>query len=310
MLFLDQTFSMFIAPPAWGKTYLFRQWSSSNPDQFLFISPLRALAIEVQKSCPDVEVVLPEEILNLDWEELKKQKPDLVVVWDEVHLVFEWGLSFRNAILEAWYGFCVSGLAGIGLTATLTPQADAFFQETLAESHTHLLYGDAGNMNFKFHPEFWFLGPRQWLEELLLQPLSGRTLVFCHHRHEVDFWCKKLIEENIEVWGCKGGETKEFQERLNVESPPDVIVATSCLSHGVNLPQLRRVIILDQTPPQWMVHQMRTRAGRRGEIFEVWGTLFSQKINFKHLPLAFFRLWVKLMIHRFQNSMKAWIYGI
>ncbi len=309
MLFLPQTFQLLIAPPAWGKTHLFQAWVRQNASCFLLICPLRALASELKLSCPQAWVVLPEELQNIDWEGLSKQRPDLVVVWDEVHLVSEWGLSFRHAFMEAWYGFCCSGLAGVGMTATLTPEIQHFLMETLQENHQHLLIGDAGNFCFKHRPTRWLWAPQAWMEELIQHPWPGRTLIFCRHRHEVDRWCLLLTQQGLSAWGCKGGETRVFSERLSREALPDVIVATSCLSHGVNLPQLQRVVLLDKTAPAWMTHQMRTRAGRRGESYEVWTIWGVGLLPFWQRPLALLRAFALVMMNRTRTHLSAWWYG-
>jgi superfamily II DNA helicase RecQ len=309
MIFIPQTFQLLIAPPAWGKTRLFQSWLAENEARFLLVAPLRALATEIQASCPRAWVALPEELRALDWEALARERPDLVVVWDEVHLVYEWGLSFRHALLEAWYGFCVSGLAGVGLTATLTGEVELFLRDTLRENHHHLLTGDAGNFLFKHRPTGWCWAPRPWVEELLREKLPGRTLIFCRHRQEVDRWCARFSARGIRAWGCKGGETREFSRRLGTEAPPDVIVATSCLSHGVNLPALDRVVLLDRQAPAWMVHQMRTRAGRRGEAFEVWTTWGVASVPLRHRPRALLRACARVMMNRARTHLSAWCHG-
>lgn len=308
MIFLPQTFHLLIAPPAWGKTHLVKSWVENSGLKFLIISPLRALATEIQQNCPAAWVALPEELQTLDWEALAQEQPGLVVVWDEVHLISEWGLSFRHALMEAWYGFCLSGLAGVGLTATLTSSIKMFLQETLTENHLHLLTGDAGNFQFKHAPHAWYWAPRKWIEELAAEKLSGRTLIFCHHRHEVDRWCERLTKNGVKAWGCKGGETRVFSQRLVEESLPDVIVATSCLSHGVNLPELSRVVLLDSKAPDWMIHQMRTRAGRRGEGFEVWA-VWGIEVPLRQRPLALLRAGVRVMMRRTLTHLSAWWYG-
>jgi superfamily II DNA/RNA helicase len=147
------------------------------------------------------------------------------------------------------------------------------------------------------------------LEELLIENLSGRTLIFCHHRHEVDRWCTQFTNKGIRAWGCKGGETREFSQRLLKEDLPDVIIATSCLSHGVNLPELKRVVLLDKQAPDWMIHQMRTRAGRRGEAFEVWTMWGVGSVPLRQRPGALLRAFVRVMINRARTHLSAWWYG-
>lgn len=306
MEFLPHTFQLLLAPPAWGKTRLFASWTQAPGAEFLFISPLRALALEVQAANPSVWVALPEELVRLDWEGLAREKPRLVVVWDEVHLVPEWGLTFRHAILDAWYGFCVSGLAGVGFTATLTPATREFLATSLAENHQWLLTGDAGNFAFKTAPTRTLAGPRSGLRELVVAHAGrGRTLIFCATRGEVDQWLADLKDTDVRVWGCKGGETAAFAARLAQGRPPDVIVATSCLSHGVNLPALDRVVILDGSAPHWLRHQMQTRAGRRGESYEVWVRWETESLTLAQRLLAIVRFSGRLLQHRFQQTIRA-----
>ena len=302
-------FQLWIAPPAWGKTRLIRELAQSFEYEFLFISPLRALAIEVKAQCPGLNTVLPEEILNYDWESLAHLKPNLIVIWDEIHLMKEWGESFRPAYLEAWYGFCLSGLRGIGMSATLTTDVKSFLMSTLSQNYQFILLGDAGNFTFHNNDITYLLGPLHWRQEII-ENFSHQTIVFCSHRYQVDLWEKKLNQLGINAWGCKGGETKFFQERLARESTPQIIFATSCLSHGVNLPKLKRVILLDDSAPWWMIHQMQTRAGRRGGSFEVWGSLRHPNLGLVERIVAFLRLGLRVMICRLKSTMKAWLYGV
>jgi hypothetical protein len=307
MIFNRGFFHLLMAPPAWGKTRLFQDWSRSAPGNFLFISPLRALAIEVKARCPGVWVALPEELLSLDWQQLALERPELVVVWDEIHLIPVWGESFRHALLECWYGFCLSGLAGVGLSATVTEELKLFLQSSLTESHDVLITGDAGNFSFKHKPTRYWSGPTSWIKETLLVP-QGRTLIFCRTRFEVTEWCEWLRSEGENAWGCLGGETRQFSERLLSEPAPDWIIATSCLSHGVNLPEIKRVIVLDTTVSDWMLHQMMTRAGRKGEGYDVWlsaGIPLSWTIKVS----ALLRLAILVMIVRLRKTLKAWWHG-
>ena len=305
MYFPAATFQLLVAPPAWGKTQLFHLWIKESGCEFLYISPLRALAEEVKRQNEKVWVVLPEELLQLDWEGLQKTKPNLVVIWDEIHLVQLWGESFRHAFLEAWYGYCLSGLAGVGFTATLIPETLDFLKETLSQNFTHLISGDAGNFQFKHLPMATLAGPITWMTELIADDLIGMSLIFCQHRHAVDVWVEKLQQLGLVVWGCKGGETSQFQVRLQSEKLPHVIVATSCLSHGINLPNLARVILLDQSAPHWMVHQMRTRAGRRGDAFEVWMSWRLAGLSKRERLVAFLRLLIRVMMLRLKLTIKA-----
>ncbi len=210
-------------------------------------------------------------------------------------------------MLEAWFGFCLSGLRGVGLTATLTDDVLSYLKSSLSEAHTHLILGDAGNMQFKFPPHAWRIGRGESLLAAL-SLMEGRTLIFSSSRQQVDQIVNHFSNEK-RTWGCKGGETKFFRERLKREQPPEVIVATSCLSHGVNLPPVARVVVLSDEFPDWLAHQMFTRGGRRGEVFEVWCPWRLAPVKLSLRLRALLALKLLVMIKSTLNSLHLWWHG-
>jgi superfamily II DNA helicase RecQ len=334
-MFIPSCFALLIAPPAWGKTRLFHRWLSEEPRPYIYVSPLRALADEVLASLPSgvfgrrpepssaqeswrawaqvagakVMVVTPELLVSFDWEGLARESPRTVVVWDEVHLVGLWGESFRPAMLEAWWGFCASGLAGVGLTATLDAACDDFLRRSLEGVYETLLVGDAGNFAFQTPPAGWLWGPPRWIEQLLdVDETDPRpALIFCAHRQEVDDVVARLTARGLRALGCKGGETPKFRARLGESDQWDFLVSTSCLSHGVNLPSLRRVIFLYPEKNPTLFHQMCTRGGRRGEPYQVacpWGV----GVNFARMR-AFRSLAIEVMMLALLRMFEDWWYG-
>lgn len=298
-MFIRNYFFLLTAPPAWGKTRLFRQWVENYQLPFIYISPLRALANEVMSSLEDhpglmklkgkydvktwnqwskvsdkshILVVTPEQLGDFDWQGLADKVPNAVVVWDEVHLLPLWGFEFRDRLLQQWWSYITSGLCGVGLTATADKSFLQFLKNSLMGFGWNLISGDAGNFEFKNRPTSLLSVPSPWLRVLLhdaIDEQNGNTLVFCEHRDEVDQMVEKWSEKGFQVLGCKGGETVRFQEKLINSRGSLVIFSTSCLSHGVNLPRLKRVILLYQEKNPSMFHQMITRGGRKGESFEV-----------------------------------------
>ena len=298
-MFVRDSFFLLTAPPAWGKTRLFRQWVEDYKLPFLYVSPLRALANEViaalgahaglmqlsegnsrdiwqrwsqssEQAC--ILVVTPEQLGDFSWPALAQLAPNAVIVWDEIHLIPLWGYAFRDRLLEQWWGYCESGLSGVGLTATADHEFQNFLQDSLSGQQWEIIHGDAGNFTFKTTPLQIFL-PLSWLNTLLcevLQQQKDNTLVFCAHRDEVDQWVELCRQQGVQAIGCKGGETATFSEKLMTAKGPVAIFSTSCLSHGVNLPKLGRVVLLYQESCPAMVHQMMTRGGRQGEDYQVW----------------------------------------
>lgn len=298
-MFTKNSFFFLTAPPAWGKTRLFREWVEQYKLPFLYVSPLRALANEVMSSLADhpglmklaikndvetwikwsnitnqshILVVTPEELGEFDWQGLARKVPSAIIVWDEIHLVPHWGFEFRERLLQSWWGYIDCGLCGVGLTATADKEFKGFLLDSLDGKNWTLVLGDAGNFQFKNKPKSILTAPASWIKIIMnecIEEKTGNTLVFCAHRNEVDHQVKYWSQRGIQVLGCKGGETVEFQNRLSRTKGKVVIFSTSCLSHGVNLPSLEHVFVLYEEKNASMFHQMITRGGRKGESFEV-----------------------------------------
>jgi len=184
------------------------------------------------------------------------------------------------------------------LTATLTPE----MVEIIKSYKCHfdkMTWIDHGNQCLKYKPFLYFKAYSQrWLENYLinLNPHGGVTLIFCAYRSEVIKWEKKLKHLGHTVWTCVGGEASLFSLKVQSEKPPNYIIATTVLSHGVNLPQISRIFFLYQVKNLDFSIQMVARGGRRGEKFEVFslenpiGIKWSKLLN----CLAIARLSLKM----------------
>src|SRR5690606_6817645 len=105
------------SPPASGKTYWIDSFATAlSTPSILVVSPLRALADECKTKWADkIKVVTHEE-----W--LLHETPYEVVIFDEFHLQFYWGDTFRPALWEAFYGLANSAVLCVLLTATLSQE--------------------------------------------------------------------------------------------------------------------------------------------------------------------------------------------
>ena len=118
------SFGCLISPPASGKTsFLLYLLDHYNDDvyQWIFISPLKALADEFANRLRD-----QDQILVLTAEKLKSDKyqylfhcEKTIFIIDEFHLFYQWGFSFRQALLDIWYQVSISRGHVLALTATL-----------------------------------------------------------------------------------------------------------------------------------------------------------------------------------------------
>lgn len=299
-----QNLLILTAPPASGKTFWIESLIAAGLESLLIISPLRALKDEcLEKWGEEVKVVTPEEWL------LRPQYTE-VVIFDEFHLHFYWGDTFRPCLWEVFFGLASSAGLTILLTATLSPP----MVEELEEFKRHfnkIFWLDFGNQRLKFNPTRYVKCPsRLWVEDLITCGPRGKgvSLIFCPYRKDVFIWERKLAHLGYTSWTCIGGEAKYFKDKLKQDEVPDFIIATSVLSHGVNLPSISCIFFLYplQNIDFWI--QMVARGGRRGESYEVFAleNPFGIKWNRWINCLAILWLSLKIQIHHSLRESAPW----
>jgi len=258
---------LLISPPASGKTYWIQQFKNSlENESLLVISPLRALADECKEKWGDSIVVMTPE----EW--MVKEVFFSIVIFDEIHLNYYWGNTFRPLMWEVFYALTSEANLVILLTATVSLEMKESLIK-LTPYFNHFYWCDFGNLKLKNNPEKYFLAPSEaWMSQLIfLGPRGGGVnLIFCPYRQQVWKWCEELHRQGFNAWGFVGGEAGDVSKKLKHEKLPDFIVATTVLSHGVNLPEISCIFFLYQIKNQDFWIQMVARGGRKGEKFEVF----------------------------------------
>jgi ATP-dependent DNA helicase RecQ len=340
-----------LAPMASGKTHFILSLIKENRGQWIYFSPLKALAKEIeakmantfptylyQKS--DHPTILRSFIKKTSFlmiitehqwsshlkNELQFYQIKPTCIWDEFHLLYLWGDEFRPKLWDIFYEWAQWNILIIGLTATLS---STFFQEQwprlgLGLSLCHLSMQN--NFSFRYPPQDGFMWPKWsrpffrsylfwelfWIKKTIHQ---GSILLFVRTRNEVFQYVSFFTQRGVSVLGCVGGETEYFQKELDSlqqkNSLPHLIVSTTCLSHGVNLPSIRLVAILYQETQKELFFQMLGRGGRQGEHYTIH--LFKGDQN--HFPifhrpykrpisLSFFQLMTKPLLSYLLGGLK------
>lgn len=283
-----QNLIILTSPPASGKTFWVNSFKSHfSESKILFISPLRALADECREKWQEAVVVMtPEEWLgNPAYHE--------IVIFDEFHLFFYWGNSFREAMWEMFFDVNQKASLTILLTATLSSEMVQEITNFQSQFH-QILWVDHGNRLLKYKPNMYLKAPsRDWILKVISKrPMNKEVkLVFCQYRNEVLELEKKLVGLGMNCISCIGGESRHMSLKLKNNPRPDFIISTTVLSHGVNLPEIKEIFFTYsvQNIDFWI--QMVARGGRRGEKFIVFALEVPKEIKLNYWSNLAFISW-------------------
>lgn len=275
----SQELIILTSPPASGKTYwIYSLRQTFRSATFLVISPLRALADECRLKWGDeILVMTPEE-----W--LSRKTSAQILIFDEFHLFFYWGDTFRPLMWEMFFEVTQDAQFTFLLTATLN---EAMKKEiTLFYSQFDSIYWmNNGNQKLMYKPFRYVVAPsKKWIQKQYEMESKGKDvkLIFCQYRNEVFALEKKLISRGFSCVTCVGGESKFMAKRLLECPTPDFIISTTVLSHGVNLPMIKKIYFTYKIENVDFWIQMVARGGRRGDQYQVFSLEkpFGLKWNF------------------------------
>ncbi|EQC45885.1 DEAD/DEAH box helicase [Bacteriovorax sp. BSW11_IV] len=291
---IPSSFTLMIAPTGWGKTTLVLELAKVQ--KIVFISPLRIIAQEFEQraarthnifstchtSTPEVlsrflkakrGILITTAEKIYDYLECFNDKSILFVL-DEIHLFWHWGKDFRPVLKEVLMGVCGQGFKLLGLSATIDKSIIDKELPLYGAEYEHSYLIDLTQTQ-KSRPTNRILGmknvPKNIFHNLVLnEALKNKenTLLFVKSRKEVDFYCDFYAKKGLQVLGCKGGEVYKFYLELIKKSGPMLIVSTTALSHGANLPVIRKVFINYEVTENDFFVQMKGRGGRDGGGFD------------------------------------------
>lgn len=298
---------LLIAPTGWGKTTLLIDLISESNKQWVYLSPLRALCDEfserakvIPKSyCPKSS----KELLKIDSEfklititpELCSDelifKEDVIWVFDEFHLFYYWGESFRRKIIDLFEVLVHFKREYLLLSATVDEEVFNYWKSF---SHNKICI-NLGNQMIKKEPRCRYYFQDKFLENISYIKSENPTLIFCKFRSEVKSIESKLRDVGYNVVSGLGGESHLFNQRIKDCPKVDFIIGTSALSHGVNLPKISNVILTYKINNLDMWTQMVGRAGRRGENFSLY-TKDHYRLNWVQVIKSFIGSYIKLKL--------------
>lgn len=308
-LFQKGLFTLLTAPVAKGKTYAFTEYYQNHQMRVVFVSPLRALASEIyEKFSTEKNVfwpgdkseqaisrvdqylnfltkkkallVLTVELLEDEFLELITEETDpILFVFDEFHLFYIWGNNFRPVLHDKFLGVLNTMHPVLALSATMNDDVLNNLTSDLAYYADEWIYLNYGNLKlfraphkvniFKGHDKNTLV--RAFWREMKSKKSDQVFLFFCSFRGEVDEMVEMAKRHGFSAIGCVGGEVERFQSDLkNNLGKIDCIFSTIALSHGVNLPEIKKVFINHEVKNYDFWLQMVGRGGRNGNAYEVY----------------------------------------
>jgi ATP-dependent DNA helicase RecQ len=284
----------------------------------VFISPLRALANEFYEKVNDSSVLyssgddIPlnknivttvEQVSSSFWDHIDLN--NTIFILDEIHLFYKWGKSFREKLFMFLEDLYSKEASTILLTATLEDHLLEEMRLDLQRNYSQVLIADKGNMQIKNLPQkrYDLTNFRYSLRPLVTHhyfKTNNSLLIFCKYRSEVaqlERYFSKFLDN---VLGCVGGEVDDFCQKLKKVQGKCLIISTTCLSHGVNLPKISKIFFTYKVDDFSLYLQMTARGGRSGEVFDIYS--INEDISWKNQLLQFPRLKCDVILGKIRLS--------
>lgn len=220
-----------------------------------------------QGSC-SVLFVTPERLESHAFQKTVRKVDIALLVVDECHCVLRWGSSFRPAYqkIGAFADGCSPRPVMLAMTATCPPEEREDLLDALQMQDAICVERSLYRSNLVFLKKR--VQSREGAKQALLRCLKKygpqRALVFC-----TTISCAKAAAEELkkhypgEVALYCGKEKRDEGRILRGEAR--IIVATSALSMGLDLPDVKLVVHLQMPLSLADYYQMAGRAGRNGE---------------------------------------------
>lgn len=311
---------LLLAPTGWGKTTLLIDLISKSNKTWVYLAPLRALANEFYfRIVPTIPLaklikhhsevreviadglntkllVITPELLTEDL--LSKMNDQMIFVFDEIHLFYYWGESFRPTLIECLENILSLPVTCLFLTATLSDELKQKWENHMSCALNESMIINIKNHTLKKEPDSILYTSNffrnEILKELKCMKSKYAKLIFLPYKKEVENLKLELQDLGFSVISCIGGETEAFNLELLKTPKPDFILGTSAISHGVNLPKISVVYISYKLKNYDFWIQMIGRAGRMGEDFQVFSMDSFRQTKISYIKSFLYLLFVKL----------------
>ncbi len=221
----------------------------------------------------------PERLGNQELRTALKCITVHTVVVDEVHCLTEWGNEFRPMYRKI--GKFISKLHHrpviAAFSATVPPDDIPLIAESLGMDDYRVHIGKLKRTNFSIKKRFVKTDAERYREvgkAVYKAPDKGRIVIYCTRICDVEDMRDYLIEEcyirpsDIAICHSKCSNRPAEEERFRT-GEARIMVATSAFGMGVNIPDIRLVVVSQLPFSIASFYQMAGRSGRDGNKAKV-----------------------------------------
>ena len=216
-----------------------------------------------------IALVSPERLQSARFLHVVQERPPWLMVVDEAHCVPRWGESFRPA-----YGQLDQFLAALPVRPVLcamTATADAAMRRDIARSlgmrrvRQVVLPVTRDNLHMALRTT---IRPEEAILRVMEEHAGEKRVIFCHTRRETERLAAMLRAEGMAAEHYHAGMARE--ERLAAqtrftEGETEVLAATTAFGMGVDVPDIRCIVLSGLPDTMLDLAQQFGRAGRDGE---------------------------------------------
>jgi RecQ family ATP-dependent DNA helicase len=293
-----------VMPTGEGKSILFMLPAWAEPGgTTVVVVPLIALRSDMKRRCdkfgimctewmrtrqPDgasIVLVTPESAMGAEFgtylNRMRTMRRLDRIVIDECHIILNNGLDFRKYMQQLGQ-LMTAETQMVLLTATLPPTKEVELQQRMGWGEGQMKIFRAPTVRKNIRYEVVNTGryskqkEKEILEELVMPVLSksdkGKVVIYCNTIAKVESLVESLTLAGLccEAFHSKikSGRKKEILEDFRI-GLLQIVVATSALGMGVDIPDIRLIIHVDEPRNMLDYAQESGRAGRDGLMSKV-----------------------------------------